>query len=470
MIDNKKAKIQNIVNSKKGQLPLVLSIKEKIMIVMKFGGSSVANAERIKHVASIIQNFAQKRPVVVLSAMGDTTDHLLEAAELAVNGTVDIAKVEKLHIDTAKELGIEVPAIQELLEELKTLLTGIKMLHELTKRTRDYLVSFGERMSVRMMAAYLSKIGTGAKFYDAWDIGMVSDSNYMSAELLDDVWENIPKALESYKSGKTKEIPIVTGFIAKDKNGIITTLGRGGSDLSATMIGAATDAEEIQTWKDVDGILTTDPRVVKEAKTVPEVTYEEAQELAMFGSQVLHPRSMIPCRKTGTTVRVKNSYNIDSPGTVIVEKHSGATPRVTAITCVKNVTLIDIQSSGMFGAAGFLAHIFNQFLKWNISIDVIATSEVSVSLTVNTKADLSGLIDDLERVADVNVKTSKSIVTLICDASHSSSILSDAFSALSKEGVNVQMISQGASKVNISMLVDEDETNKVVQILHSALF
>ena len=470
MIDNKKAKIQNIVNSKKGQLPLVLSIKEKIMIVMKFGGSSVANAERIKHVASIIQNFAQKRPVVVLSAMGDTTDHLLEAAELAVNGTVDIAKVEKLHIDTAKELGIEVPAIQELLEELKTLLTGIKMLHELTKRTRDYLVSFGERMSVRMMAAYLSKIGTGAKFYDAWDIGMVSDSNYMSAELLDDVWENIPKALESYKSGKTKEIPIVTGFIAKDKNGIITTLGRGGSDLSATMIGAATDAEEIQTWKDVDGILTTDPRVVKEAKTVPEVTYEEAQELAMFGSQVLHPRSMIPCRKTGTTVRVKNSYNIDSPGTVIVEKHSGATPRVTAITCVKNVTLIDIQSSGMFGAAGFLAHIFNQFLKWNISIDVIATSEVSVSLTVNTKADLSGLIDDLERVADVNVKTAKSIVTLICDASHSSSILSDAFSALSKEGVNVQMISQGASKVNISMLVDEDETNKVVQILHSALF
>ncbi len=451
-------------------MPLVLSIKEKIMIVMKFGGSSVANAERIKHVASIIQNFAQKRPVVVLSAMGDTTDHLLEAAELAVNGTVDIAKVEKLHIDTAKELGIEVPAIQELLEELKTLLTGIKMLHELTKRTRDYLVSFGERMSVRMMAAYLSKIGTGAKFYDAWDIGMVSDSNYMSAELLDDVWENIPKALEPYKSGKTNEIPIVTGFIAKDKNGIITTLGRGGSDLSATMIGAATDAEEIQTWKDVDGILTTDPRVVKEAKTVPEVTYEEAQELAMFGSQVLHPRSMIPCRKTGTTVRVKNSYNIDSPGTVIVEKHSGATPRVTAITCVKNVTLIDIQSSGMFGAAGFLAHIFNQFLKWNISIDVIATSEVSVSLTVNTKADLSGLIDDLERVADVNVKTSKSIVTLICDASHSSSILSDAFSALSKEGVNVQMISQGASKVNISMLVDEDETNKVVQILHSALF
>ncbi|MBR1713764.1 MAG: aspartate kinase [Treponema sp.] len=440
------------------------------MIVMKFGGSSVANAERIKHVASIIQAYAEKRPAVVLSAMGDTTDHLLEAADLAVQGKVDIEKVEKLHLDTAKELDVDVPAIKELLEELKTLLTGISMLHELTRRTRDYLVSFGERMSVRMMAAYLQKLGTSAKFYDAWDIGMVSDSNYMSAELLDEVWENIPKALNDYKSGKQKEIPIVTGFIAKDKNGIITTLGRGGSDLSATMIGAAMNADEIQTWKDVDGILTTDPRVVKDARPVPEVTYEEAQELAMFGSQVLHPRSMIPCRKTGTPVRVKNSYNIKSEGSVIVEKHSGATPRVTAITSVKDVTLIDIQSSGMFGAAGFLAHIFNQFLKWNISIDVIATSEVSVSLTVNTKANLDGLIEDLERVADVTVKASKSIVTLICDASHSSSILSDAFSALNKEGINVQMISQGASKVNISMLVDSEQTNKVVQVLHSALF
>ncbi|MBQ0052411.1 MAG: aspartate kinase [Treponema sp.] len=440
------------------------------MIVMKFGGSSVANAERIKHVASIIQAYAEKRPAVVLSAMGDTTDHLLDAADMAVRGTVDIEKVEKLHLDTAKELGVDVPAIKELLEELKFLLTGISMLHELTKRTRDYLVSFGERMSVRMMAAYLAQQGTPAKFYDAWDIGMVSDSNYMSAELLDEVWENIPKALNSYKNGEQKEIPIVTGFIAKDKNGIITTLGRGGSDLSATMIGAAMDAEEIQTWKDVDGILTTDPRIVKEARPVPEVTYEEAQELAMFGSQVLHPRSMIPCRKTGTPVRVKNSYNIKSEGSVIVEKHTGATPRVTAITSVKNVTLIDIQSSGMFGAAGFLAHIFNQFLKWNISIDVIATSEVSVSLTVNTKANLEGLIEDLERVAEVNVKACKSIVTLICDASHSSSILADAFAALNKENINVQMISQGASKVNISMLVDSDQTNQVVQILHTALF
>ncbi len=440
------------------------------MIVMKFGGSSVANADRIKHVAEIIKEYKSERPIVVLSAMGDTTDHLLEAAELAVNGKVDIEKVEKLHFDTAKELGIDVPEIKELLGELKFLLTGISMLHELTRRTRDYLVSFGERMSVRMMSAYLCKVGIEAKFYDSWDIGMVSDSNYMSAELLDEVWQNIPKHLNSYKNGEINAIPIVTGFIAKDKNGIITTLGRGGSDLSATMIGAALNVKEIQTWKDVDGIMTTDPRIVKEARPVDEVTYEEAQELAMFGSQVLHPRSMIPCRKTGTPVRVKNSYNIKSKGTLIVEEHSGKRPLVTAITKVKNVSLIDIQSSRMLGAAGFLAHIFNQFLKWNISIDVIATSEVSVSLTVDGKLNLEGLIEDLKRVADVNVKKEKAIITIICDASRSSEIIAKAFGELAKENINVQMISQGASKVNISMLVDNNDANKTVEIIHSALF
>ena len=437
---------------------------------MKFGGSSVANAERIKHVASIFKAYKEQRPVVVLSAMGDTTDHLLEAADLAVSGKVDVAGVAKLHEDTAAELGINIETIRALLDELKQLLTGISMLKEISKRSRDYLVSFGERMSVRMMAAYLKSEGIDAKFYDAWDVGFVSDSNYMSAELLDEVWENIPQHLTAYKEGKDSAIPIVTGFIAKDKNGIITTLGRGGSDLTATMIGAAMKADEVQTWKDVDGILTTDPRVVKEAKPVPEVTYEEAQELAMFGSQVLHPRSMLPVRKSGTPVRVKNSYNISSPGTLIVENHAGKVPPVCAITSVKHVQIFDIVSTRMLGASGFLAHIFNQFLKWNVSIDVISTSEVSVSCTVNTKKDLSGLVEDRARVADVKLRPGKAIVTVICDVAHSSAILASGFSAHADEGINVQMISLGASKVNISVLVEESEADRTVQILHKAYF
>ncbi len=440
------------------------------MIVMKFGGSSVANAERIKHVASIIKAYQYRRPVVVLSAMGDTTDHLLEAADKAVEGTVDVAGVAKLHEETAAELGINIDTIEALLDELKQLLTGISMLKEVSKRSRDYLVSFGERMSVRMMAAYLNSQGIPAKFHDAWNIGFISDSNYMAAELLDETWTNIPQYLNGYKNAAYDDIPIVTGFIAKDAKGNITTLGRGGSDLTATMIGAAMQAEEVQTWKDVDGILTADPRLVTDAKPVPEVTYEEAQELAMFGAQVLHPRSMLPVRKTQTPVRVKNSYNIQSPGSLIVEHHNGKVPPVCAITSVKHITLIDIVSSRMLGAAGFLAHVFNNFLKWNISIDVIATSEVSVSLTVNSKDNLDGLVEDLEKASEVTVRTGKAIVTIICDAAHSSAILAGGFDALADEGINVQMISQGASKVNISMIVDEDEADETVRILHKAYF
>lgn len=440
------------------------------MTVMKFGGSSVANAERIKHVASIIKAYKDKKPVVVLSAMGDTTDHLLDAADKAVTGIVDISGVAKLHEDTAKELGVNTDSIELLLGELKQLLTGISMLKELTKRTRDYLVSFGERMSVRMMSEYLNKEGIPAKFYDAWDIGFISDSNYMAAELLEETWSAIPAVLTDYKNGKDLSVPIVTGFIAKDKSGNITTLGRGGSDLTATMIGAAMRADEVQTWKDVDGIMTADPRVCKAAKPVPEVTYEEAQELAMFGAQVLHPRSMLPVRKIGIPVRVKNSYNIQSAGSIIVEKHSAKIPPVCAITSVKNITLIDIVSTRMLGAAGFLAHIFNRFLERDISIDVIATSEVSVSCTVSSKVDLVQLTKDLSQVAEVSVRSGKAIVTIICDVSDSSAIIAAGFKALSEENINVQMISQGASKVNISVIVDAAESDKTVQTLHKAYF
>lgn len=446
---------------------------------MKFGGSSVANAERIAHVASIINEYKKEKPIVVLSAMGDTTDHLLEAAEKALDGNVEIEGVAKLHRDTMLALEIDVPEIESLLSELHDLLQGISMIKELTKRTRDYLVSFGERMSVRIVAAYLSKIGTCAHAYDAWDVGITSDGNFMSAEPLESCWVAIPEKLSDYSnsvdeagasSEKNSAIPIVTGFIAKNKSGAITTLGRGGSDLTATLIGAALYAKEIQTWKDVDGIMTADPRICKAARSVSEVTYEEAQELALFGAQVLHPRSMVPCRKTGIPVRVKNSYNIKSDGSVIVSEHSGKVPPVCAITNLKHVTLIDIVSTRMLGAAGFLAHIFNQFLKWNISIDVIATSEVSVSLTVNTAVDLSGLLEDLGNVADVYAHAEKSIVTIICDASHSSALLAAGFEALNNEGINVQMISQGASKVNISIIVDDAEADKTVQILHKAYF
>lgn len=430
----------------------------------------MADAQKIRHAADIIKEHRSARPIVALSAMGDTTDWLLEAASCALRGEVGLQKIESLHLETAAALGIDKTQIEALLAELRQLLTGVSMIKELTRRTRDYLVSFGERMSARIMAAHLNSTGVPARALDSWDAGFVSDSNFTSADLLESVWQTIPQKFSEYAKGDDSAVPVVTGFIAKDANGAITTLGRGGSDLTATMIGAALHVDEIQTWKDVDGIMTADPRVCADARSVPEVTYEEAQELAMFGAQVLHPRSMLPCIRAGVPVRVKNSLNTKSAGTIIVEKHSGAVPPVIAITNVKRVTLIDIVSTRMLGAAGFLAHIFNQFLKWNISIDVIATSEVSVSLTVNTSADLAPLVADIGRAAQVRVHTGKAIVTIICDSSRASEILAKGFAALAREKINAQMISQGASKVNISVIVDEGEADDAVRFLHKAYF
>ena len=442
------------------------------MVVPQFGGSSLANAERVQRVAHIIEENRALRPIAVLSAMGDTTDDLMAAAELALKGTVSIESIESLHRQTAQELGIAVEGLDALLEELRTLLTGISMLKELTPRSSDYLVSFGERLSVRMMAAYLNSQGIPAKHCDAWDAGFVSDSNYTSADLLPKTWSNVRCFFADYCSGGSDEpIPIVTGFIAKDSSGFPTTLGRGGSDLTATVIGAALAADEVQTWKDVDGILTADPRVVPGAKTVPVATYAEAAELAYFGSQVLHPRSMLPCIQTGTPVRVKNSYNPKAAGTLIVTSHATAPAPVRAITSKKNVILVDLVSTRMVGQYGFLAKVFDIFARHRVSVDVVATSEVSVSLTVDfTRVDFPTLQKELEEYAEVEIRGNMAIVTVICDARQSSAILAATFDALAENGINIQMISQGASKVNISMICGSAEADTVVRLLHERYF
>jgi aspartate kinase len=443
-----------------------------IMIVMKFGGSSVANAERIRYVASIVKSALPRKPVLVLSAMGDTTDHLLEAAEAALSGIVSVETIEKLHLETAAELELGAEfvrdEIQPLLEELKNLLMGISLIQELTTRTRDYLVSFGERLSVRMSAAWLRSQGIQARAFDAWDAGFISNAVFGSADIPDTAWNSIAGILSPLVESGT--LPVVTGFIGKTPEGHITTLGRGGSDLTATLIGSACGAEEVQVWKDVDGILTADPRVVKAAQPVSTVTYEEAAELAYFGAQVLHPRSMQPCIKTGTPVRVKNSYNPEAPGTRIIGAlDTGAGP-VRAITSKKNVTLVDIVSSRMLGQHGFLASVFSCFEERKLSVDMVATSEVSVSLTLDAVHDLAGLKRELEKIASVNIRKGKAIVTLISDVKKSSEILGKCFSTCAKLGVQVQMVSHGASKVNVSFIVNDSEAPAVVKELHGVFF
>jgi len=443
------------------------------MIVMKFGGSSVADASRIRHVAEIVRSQLEKKPLLVLSAMGDTTDHLLEAGDAALkNGKVEISRVEKLHLDTIKSL--KLPAQKEvnaLLDELKRLLSGIALIRELTPRTKDYLVSFGERLSVRIAASLLKSSGMNSMAFDAWELGFLSNSDYGKAELLKESWDLIPKKVLPLINGNS--LPVVTGFIAKDEKGSITTLGRGGSDLSATMIAASCRADEVQVWKDVDGILTADPRIVKNVRPVQNVTYEEAAELAYYGAQVLHPRAMQPCMKTGTPVLVKNSYKVEAPGTRIEPAASGEIkkrPPVRAITSRLNVTLVDIVSTRMLGQYGFLAEVFSIFSRHNVSIDMVATSEVSVSLTLDTSYDLGEIKKELSKIASVEIKTGKAIVSVICNVKRSSEILARVFRICQLIAVPVQMISQGASKVNISFIVNDTEAADTVKALHLDFF
>lgn len=440
------------------------------MVVMKFGGSSVADAARMRHVAEIVKTQLIHKPALVLSAMGESTDYLLEAGNIALKqGKVEIENVEKLHITAVKALKLPIQKeINALLDELKSLLTGIALIKELTPRTKDYLLSFGERLSVRIAAAYFQTVDIKAKAFDAYDLGFLSDSNYGNAELTKESWKLIPaKILPLIKNGI---LPVVTGFIAKDTNGSITTLGRGGSDLTATMIGAACKAKEIQVWKDVDGVLTADPRLVKNARIVRSITYEEASELAYYGAQVLHPRAMQPCIKTGTPVVVKNSYNIDAAGTQIIQNQPSGKKPVRTITFRKNVTLVDIVSTRMVGQFGFLEQVFSVFAKHSISVDMVATSEVSISLTIDSGCDLSEVKKELGKIAKVEIKTGKAIVTLIGDVKRSSEILARTFRICQLIGVTVQMISQGASKVNISFIVNDTEAPEVVKAVHQDFF
>ncbi|XP_014515255.1 aspartokinase 2, chloroplastic isoform X1 [Vigna radiata var. radiata] len=456
--------------------------------VMKFGGSSVASAERMKEVASLILSFPEERPIVVLSAMGKTTNKLLLAGEKAVScGVTNVASIEELsfikdlHERTVDQLGVDKSVIAKHLDELEQLLKGIAMMKELTKRTQDYLVSFGECMSTRIFAGYLNKIGVKARQYDAFEIGFITTDDFTNADILEATYPAVAKRLNGDWLSDPA-IAIVTGFLGKArKSCAVTTLGRGGSDLTATAIGKALGLPEIQVWKDVDGVLTCDPNIYPKAEPVPFLTFDEAAELAYFGAQVLHPQSMRPARESDIPVRVKNSYNPKAPGTLITKARDMSKAILTSIVLKRNVTMLDIVSTRMLGQYGFLAKVFSIFEDLGISVDVVATSEVSVSLTLDPSklwsreliqqaSELDHVVEELEKIAVVNLLQNRSIISLIGNVQRSSLILEKAFRVLRSLGVTVQMISQGASKVNISLVVNDSEGEQCVRALHSVFF
>mmetsp|Transcript_14273 Transcript_14273/g.39338 ORF Transcript_14273/g.39338 Transcript_14273/m.39338 type:complete len:607 (-) Transcript_14273:763-2583(-) len=452
-------------------------------VAMKFGGSSLANHERVDHVAKLIQGQLEKgyRPrAVVCSAMGKTTNNLLSAGESALlDGKVAIDTIRALHEETMDEFdfGDEETcptrqAVHGLLNECEELLNGVRMIQELSPKSLDQLVSYGERCSVRIMAERLNQLGVRAEAFDAWDVGIQTDSKFGDAKLVSGYETSVKKAFDRID---VNTVAVVTGFIGHEPKGRITTLGRGGSDLTATAIGASLQLDEIQVWKDVDGILTSDPRMVKTAKPVECVSFEEASELAYFGAQVLHPIAMRPAMKYDIPVRVKNSYNPNAKGTIIQkrlpEKDKGRL--VTAITYKRNINVLDITSTQMLGAYGFLSRVFSLFAKHKLSVDVLASSEVSISLTLDQKQDVTEVekvMEDLRDCADVTRKRNRGTITLIADVERSSSVLATVFRVFAKENIQVQMMSQGASKVNISFIIHNSQLEQAILSLHQCFF
>jgi aspartate kinase len=448
-------------------------------VVCKFGGSSLADAERLRQVAQLVRRqieLSRQYPVVVLSAMGSTTNELIAAGDAALrDGVVDSTSIRNRAYGVCDALGLDREALVDpLLMQLDQLLMGVKFIRELSPRTRDYLVSFGERLSVRIFAAHLLyNEGLPARAFDAFDVGFRTDSNFQNAEILEETYDHIRGFFQRVIGSQT--LAVITGFIAKDHEGHVTTLGRGGSDLTATTLGAALAATEVQVWKDVDGIMTTDPRLVPNAIPVADMSFEEAAELAYFGAKVLHPVAMQPAMRFNIPVRVKNSYNPEAPGTVILRRESVPSDRpVTALSVKRGVQLVDIVSTRMLGAYGFLARVFACFATHQLSVDVIATSEVSLSLTLDANACDANrqqrICKELEQIAQVSFSSGRAIISIISNVRRSSEILARAMNALHDQRIEVQMISQGASKFNISMVVHNDEAITAVRALHEEFF
>jgi len=429
------------------------------MIVMKFGGTSVGGPEEINKTYSIIETKLDNNPVVVVSAVSGVTDLLLN---LARTRSDDISEIRSRHLDILKKLGINDTEVAPLLDELSEALSGIPE-SGVTDEILDRIASFGERLSARIIATNLTSRGIKAKAVDAFDIGFVTNDNFVNADILDETYANIRNKLV-YKDS----VPVVTGFIAKNKQGRITTLGRGGSDYTAAIIGSALKAEEIQIWTDVDGVKSADPRLIPKAETIRTMSFAEASELAYFGAKVLHPKTILPAVCSSIPVKVLNTNAPGNPGTTIIKERMDIVQgRVKAITSKKDIQIITVTSTRMLDAVGFLERLFSVFAKHNIVVDMVSTSEVSVSATTNGSVSTEELINDLGECAHVSVEKDKAIVCVVGEGlNNTPGLAGRLFSCVGRNGINIDMISQGASEINVGLVVDTRQSNDAVKHLH----
>lgn len=463
------------------------------MIIQKFGGTSVGGPEPIRRLGEIVKRALPRQPVVVVSAVGGVTNRLFKMSELALargDWEREFAALSKLHEGILRELALEVQLVDGLLEELHGLLRGIELIRECTPRTLDYLASFGERMSARIVAAHLVSIGVDARALDAWDAGLVTDNRFGGARPLPDSEAKIRAALQPLLGGQTEapptagagrpretapaappRVPVVTGYIGKDSAGNVTTLGRGGSDFSAAIFGAALSAEEIEIWTDVDGVMTADPRIVKNARFIHTLSFAEAAELAFFGAKVLHPATMIPAVQKNIPIRVKNSFRPEFEGTTVVARLPEDKRGVKSITSKDKIAVVNIVAAPMLLQYGFLERVADVFARHEIVIDMIATSEVSFAMTTDMSSRLEPVAAELSKFAEVNVVRDMALVSVVGEELKDRvDFAALVFGALSELDVRVEMISYGATRNNLSFVVNGSRVREVVSALHERMF
>jgi aspartate kinase len=451
------------------------------LVVMKFGGTSVEDPAAIARTAAIVAGrvASGKKPVVIVSAMAKVTDQLLRCAGAAAQGdrTGALAISSRLrsrHRDTAaalvkdqKEAVALVSWIDQKFDQLDEVLRGLAAILELTPRISDLIVSYGERLSSRMIAAAFCERGIRAAHLDARDV-IVTDSQFQKAIPIDSVIElrAAEKVLPLVTEGK---VPVMGGFIGSNEAGITTTLGRGGSDFTGALVGGAMHADAIEIWTDVDGIMTCDPRVCPDALRVKVISFEEAAELAYFGAKVLHPATILPAVKKNIPVLVLNSRNPTNEGTRIISLAPHCKSPFKSIAVKKRLSIIDVVASRMLMTHGYLKAIFDIFDKHQCPVDMVSTSEVSVSLTVDSNEKLPAIAADLGKLADVKYEGKKALVCLVGeDIRGQSGMAAQVFTAV--RHINVRMISQGASEINMSFMIDEEDADEAVRSLHAAFF
>ena len=448
------------------------------MIVMKFGGTSVEDSTAIDRIAGIVKARLAERPLVVVSAMSKVTDGLLAMAAAAGKGDIDKAvelchRVRERHFTTAGELlhtGLftEVHArLQTEFESLEHLLRGIAAVGELTPRTSDYVVSFGEQLSSIVVTAAFTARGLPAVLLDARTV-IITDSQHGKA--IPQV-EEINSKLHVHAKPLIADgkVPVMGGFIGSTREGITTTIGRGGSDFSAALAGAGLNAERIEIWTDVDGMKTTDPRICPDAHRIKIISFDEAAELAYFGARVLHPATVLPAIEKNIPVLVLNSRNPSNEGTRIVARTQKSRSLFKAIAAKPRITIIEIVAARMLMAHGFLAKVFEIFDRHKCAIDIVSTSEVSISVTVDSNEAIPAITADLEKLAYVKFSGRQAIICLVGESIRERpGVAAQVFDAMKE--INVRMISQGASELNMSFVIEESDVPAAIRTLHARFF